>query len=120
MLDYKTLYNSDPFNLKIKNKDPWYLVNQKKLCSYHYKNSINYKILVDNIFNPISKIKKISDLPFIHASLFKITILSIKNKKKISTFHSSGTTSLSQSKINLDPKTSLLQSKLLVKFFKNS
>ncbi len=118
MLDYKKLYNTDPFGLKIKRKNPWYLANQKKLCFYHYKNSVNYKIVIDNIFNPISKIKKISDLPFIHASLFKnFNLISINNNQKISTFSSSGTTGLSQSKINLDPKTSLLQSKALDKIF---
>ncbi|MAV82119.1 MAG: acyl-protein synthetase, partial [Pelagibacteraceae bacterium] len=50
MIDYKTLFNSDPFGLKIKQKDSWYLINQKKLCSYHYKNSNYYKLISDNIF----------------------------------------------------------------------
>ena len=71
MIDYKTLYNSDPFGLEIKKKDPWYLTNQKKLCSHHYKNSKNYKLIIDNIFKSISKVKQISNLPFIHTSLFK-------------------------------------------------
>ena len=57
MIDYKTLYNSDPFGLEIK-KDPWYLTNQKKLCLYHYKNSNNYKLIIDNIFKNISQVKK--------------------------------------------------------------
>ena len=49
----------------------------------------------------------------------RITIyFQLKIKKKFQS-HSSGTTSLSQSKINLDPKTSLLQSKALGKIFKN-
>ena len=118
MLDYNKLYNSDPFGLEIKKKDRWYLKNQKKLCLYHYKYSKNYKLILDNIFKSISKIKKVSDLPFIHTSLFKnFNLISINNDQNISTFNSSGTTGSKQSKINLDPKTALLQSKALSKIF---
>ena len=118
MIDYNTLFNSDPFGLEIKKKDPWYLKNQKKLCSNHYKNTRYYKLISDNIFSPISKVKKVSNLPFIHASLFKnFNLISINNNQKISTFSSSGTSNLKQSKINLDPKTSLLQTKALSKIF---
>ena len=71
MLDYKTLYNSDPFGLPIKKKNSWFLIKQRKLSLYHYKYSKNYKLISDNIFKSISKVKKIADLPFVHASLFK-------------------------------------------------
>ena len=118
MLDYKTLYNSDPFGLSIKKKNSWFLINQKKLSLYHYKYSKNYKLISDNIFKSISKVKKIADLPFVHASLFKnFNLISRNNNQKISTFSSSGTTGTKQSKINLDPKTSFLQSKALSKIF---
>ena len=118
MLDYKTLYNSDPFGLPIKKKSPWFLINQKKLSLYHYKYSKNYKLISDNIFKSISKVKKISDLPFVHASLFKnFNLISRSNNQKISTFSSSGTTGSKQSKVNLDSKTSFLQSKALSKIF---
>ena len=118
MLDYKTLYNSDPFGLKIKKKNIWFLSNQKKLCLHHYKFSKNYKLISDNIFNPISKVKKIYDLPFVHSSVFKnFNLISTNNNEKISTFKSSGTSGLKKSKINLDPKTSFLQSKALSKIF---
>ena len=118
MLDYKTLYNSDPFGLLNKKKTSWFLINQKKLSLYHYKYSKNYKLISDNIFKSISKVKKISDLPFVHASLFKnFNLISKNNNPKITTFSSSGTTGSKQSKINLDPKTSFLQSKALSKIF---
>ena len=55
MLDYKTLYNSDPFGLQLKKKTPWFLINQKKLSLYHYKYSKNYKLISDNIFNQFPK-----------------------------------------------------------------
>ena len=118
MLDYKTLYNSDPFGLSIKKKNSWFLINQRKLSLYHYKYSKNYKLISDNIFKSISKVKKIADLPFVHASLFKnFNLISRNDNQKISTFSSSGTTGTKQSKINLDPKTSFLQSKALSKIF---
>ena len=118
MLDYKTLYNSDPFDLPIKKKNSWFLINQRKLSLYHYKYSKNYKLISDNIFKTISKVKKISDLPFVHASVFKnFNLISRNNNQKISTFSSSGTTGTKQSIINLDPKTSFLQSKALSKIF---
>jgi len=118
MLDYKTLYNSDPFGLPIKKKNSWFLINQRKLSLYHYKYSKNYKLISDNIFKSISKVKKIADLPFVHTSLFKnFNLISRNNNQKISTFSSSGTTGTKQSKINLDPKTSFLQSKALSKIF---
>jgi len=118
MLDYKTLYNLDPFGLKIKKKNIWFFANQKKLSLYHYKYSKNYKLISDNIFGPISKVNKIYDLPFIHSSVFKnFDLVSTNNHKMISTFKSSGTSGSKQSKVNLDPKTSLLQSKALSKIF---
>ena len=118
MIDYKTLYNSKPFDINIKKKNKWYLNNQKKLSLYHYKNSKDYKFIVDNIFKSIPKVKNISELPFIHTSAFKnFNLISTKNNKSITTFKSSGTTGHSKSKINLDPKTSILQSKALSKIF---
>ena len=118
MLDYKTLYNSDTFGLSIKKKDQWFFTNQKKLALHHYKYSKDYKLISDNIFKSISRIDKISDLPFLHVSIFKnFNLISKNNNEKISTFSSSGTSGKKKSKINLDPKTSFLQSKTLGKIF---
>ena len=112
MLDYKKLYNSDPFSTTIQKKNPWFLKNLKQLTLYHYKLSEKYKLILDNLFNSISKAKKVSELPFVHTSIFKnFNLITENNKEKILTFRSSGTTGQKQSKINLDPKTSLLQSR---------
>ena len=118
MLDYKKLYNSDPFSTTIQKKNPWFLKNLKQLTLYHYKLSEKYKLILDNLFNSISKAKKVSELPFVHTSIFKnFNLITGNNKEKILTFRSSGTTGQKQSKINLDPKTSLLQSRALSKIF---
>ena len=63
MLDYKKLYNSDPFSTTIQKKNPWFLKNLKKLTMYHYKLSEKYKLILDNLFNSISKAKKYLNYP---------------------------------------------------------
>lgn len=114
MIDYNKLFNSNPFGLSKKNKNSWFFLNHKKLSLYHYKYSIDYKKITNTMFEPIEGIKKISDIPFLHASIFKnFNLITKKNNKKFSTFSSSGTTSENRSKINIDSKTAFLQSKSL-------
>ena len=92
----------------------------KKLSLYHYENSKEYRVISDNIFKPISKVKEISELPFIHASAFKnYNIKSIQNNKFLKIFNSSGTSNQKKSQINIDPKTSILQSRALGRIFSN-
>jgi len=118
MLNYKKLYDLHPFGLASKIKDRLFLYNQKKLSLYHYKYSNHYKQISDSLFKPISKVKKISDLPFIHSSVFKnFNLLTSKKKHNVSVFRSSGTSGSKQSKINIDPTTALLQSRTLQKIF---
>ena len=120
MLNYKKLFDLNPFSLTIKNKNKLFFFNLKKLSQFHYKHSNEYKLISNNLFKSISRIKKISDLPFLHVSLFKnFNLISKINNSKISTFNSSGTTSSKRSKINLDFKTAFLQSKALSKIFSN-
>ena len=120
MIDYKTLYNTDAFDKSLNRKNKWFLKNQKKLSLYHYENSKEYRVISDNIFKPISKVKEISELPFIHASAFKnYNIKSIQNNKFLKIFNSSGTSNQKKSQINIDPKTSILQSRALGRIFSN-
>ena len=114
MIDYKKLFNSKPFGLSKKNKDPWFFLNHKILSLYHYKYSIDYRKISNTLFKPIKKINKISELPYVHASIFKnFNLITKNNNSKVSTFRSSGTTGKNMSKINIDPKTAFLQSKSL-------
>ena len=70
MIDYKTLYNSDPFGLLKKKKTSWFLINQKKLSLYHYKYSMDYKLNTgdlgffdkDGFFYITSRISKIAKI----------------------------------------------------------
>ena len=120
MLDYKKLFDLNSFSLPIKKKNKFFFFNIKRLSQFHYQHSSEYKLISNNLFKSISKIKKIADLPFLHVSLFKnFDLISKIKNEKISTFNSSGTTSNKKSKIHLDYKTAILQSKALGKIFSN-
>jgi len=120
MIDYNFLFNLDSFQITKEKKANFFLKNLLMLSKYHYENSKEYKIITDNIFKKINSKNKISDLPFIHTSAFKnFNLTSIKEEKHISVFNSSGTSGKNRSKINLDTKTSILQSKALKKIFSN-
>jgi hypothetical protein len=121
MLNYNKLFALDSFSLPIKKKDKFFFSNIKKLSNFHYRNSNEFKLISDRLFKSISKIKNIYDLPFLHVSLFKNFDLISKKKdlKKLSTFKSSGTSNTKKSKIHLDYKTAILQSKALKKIFLN-
>ena len=77
-----------------------------------------YKKISDKIFTDVKKTKNLSELPFVHANIFKrFNLISTDNINLSKTLTSSGTSSFVTSKINLDRKTSLLQSKALSHIF---
>ena len=118
MINYNKLYNIDPFSLTKNIKDPWYFLNQKKLSTYHYKYSKEYRLISKSLFKSIEKINKLSDLPYLHASIFKnFNLVSKNTNHKITTFKSSGTSGLKKTRINLDFKTAFLQSRTLGSIF---
>lgn len=118
MLDYKKIFSHDPYSMRQKKKDKLFLIEQKKLAMHHYKSCKEFKQITDRIFDKINKTKFLHDLPFIHAEMFKKFNLSSVNYKSLSTtLSSSGTSSSTKSKINLDKKTSLLQSRALSNIF---
>ena len=120
MLDYKKIFSENPFSMAQKDKEEWYYKYQKELTSYHYDNSIEYKKLTDQIFGGINTKKKLSDLPFVPVYLFKDFDLNSRNDPKSSkVLTSSGTTGEKTSKVYLDRKTSLLQSRALSIIFSN-
>jgi len=118
MLDYKSIFKKNSFSMKKNIKEKWFFSNQKKLSNHHYKNCEEYKKIIDTIFSNIDKINEITELPYLHTSLFKnFNLSSLKKNEDKKTFTSSGTTSSKFSKINIDMKTSILQSKTLKKIF---
>lgn len=118
MLNYKKLFSIKPFSVSQKFKENWYFKDQKKLSIYHYNKCREYKKISDTIFTDVKKTKNLSELPFVHANIFKrFNLISTDNINLSKTLTSSGTSSFATSKINLDRKTSLLQSKALSHIF---
>ncbi len=114
MLDYNKIFSLEPFALNKKQKKNWFFFKQKKLSNYHYMKCEKYKKVINKIFKKINYTKKIEELPFIHSSLFKKFNFKSTNLQNISkTYSSSGTTGSNKSIINLDKKTSFLQSRAL-------
>jgi len=117
MFDYSKVFKLDSFNSYQKTKNNWYLNFQKKLSKYHYDNCYEYKKLSNNLFSGF-KNSSLEKIPFVHTSLFKdFKLKTIKNESLIKTYTSSGTSGKKLSVINVDYKTSLLQSKALKKIF---
>ena len=120
MLDYKNIFSISPFSLNEKEKEKWYFDNQKKLTNYHYKNCKEYKKITNKIYGGFNKSKNLSELPFVPANLFKDFNLITNNINELSkTLTSSGTTGSKNARINLDRKTSLLQSRALSNIFQD-
>ena len=120
MLDYNKMFSKSPFSVNQEIKNKWFFKNQKKLSLYHYKQCKEYKKIVDKIFTGLNKTKKLSELPFVHAKIFKeFSMKSVKDINLSKTLTSSGTSGKAASQINLDRKTSLLQSKTLSHIFSN-
>jgi len=118
MLDYKNIFSINPFSLNQKEKEKWYYNQQKILTAYHYKNCKEYRKITNKIYGSLKRSKNITDLPFIPTNLFKDFNLVTDTKYDFSkTLTSSGTSGYKNAKINLDRKTSLLQSKALSNIF---
>ena len=118
MLNYNKIFNKELYKLNSVEKEKFFFKNLLILNNYHYKNSAEFKTLANTFF----KKKKIhtSDLPFLHVKMFKENNLkSIPKTIKTKIYKSSGTSGALLSKINIDRKTSLLQSKCLTKIIQN-
>ncbi len=117
MLNYTKLFKTDPFSVPHIKRKKWYFKNQVKLSKFHYKNCSEYQKISNKIFKKINSVRNVSELPFIHANIFKKYNLSSTNLESLSKTLTSSGTSGSISLINLDKKTSLIQSKALNKIF---
>ena len=119
MLDYKHIFKKNPFSMKQSKKEKWFLNNQKILSNYHFKNCAEYKNIANSFFKKTVEINNSSELPYVHAEIFKEYNLTSINKTNLTnSITSSGTSSKNKSIINLDLKTSLIQSKALSMIFR--
>ena len=82
------------------------------LHNFHYRKSKDYKRITNSIFN--NKIKKIEQIPFIPAKLFKeIDLKSIPDSNIFKILNSSGTSGGNPSRIYLDKKNEKRQTEVL-------
>ena len=118
MLNYSEMLRKPPFSMSSNEKEKWYLKNQKILCKFHYSKCAEYKNIVDRLNFNLDKISNLNQIPFIPARLFKeINLKSSTDENIAITLTSSGTSGSNVSKVQLDRKTSLLQSRVLNKIF---
>ena len=117
-LDYSDLFKNTPFSMAQKKKEIWFLERMKILCDHHYKYCLQYRSLTEKVFQPFDKCDSLLDLSFVPANLFKKNNLkTVITDSELKVFTSSGTSTNGKSKIFLDRKTALLQSRALEKIF---
>ena len=110
------LFTKNPYSMDKSKKQIFFKNFQKKLILYHYKNSQNYKKILNFLKFNAKKTYDLKDMPFLPVRLFKnFDLLSVDKKKVIKTLNSSGTTGNKTSKIYLDSYNSLNQVKTLQK-----
>ena len=109
-----------PYSLGKKDKSTFLNSFFFSLNKYHYKNSTNFKKIIDSIDFNINKKIPYEGLPFLPVRLFKNnTLKSISEKSITKTMTSSGTSGQEVSKIYLDKETSLNQTKAMIKIVSN-
>jgi phenylacetate-coenzyme A ligase PaaK-like adenylate-forming protein len=111
----KFLDKDNVFDSKNEKHQTLFLSSLKKLTLHHKKNCKKYKNFMN--FTPeLSKIKKISDLPYLPVKIFKSNILkSISDANVFKILSSSGTTNKNKSNIFLDKANSENQIRTLNK-----
>lgn len=108
------LLKKNPYSLDKKSKKLLFLKELKILNQHHYKNSINYRIIMKKLKINFKKKKKLEEMPFLPARIFKEHDLLSTNKNKIvKILKSSGTSSNKQTKIFLDKLNANNQFKVL-------
>lgn len=115
MINFNNLLKKEPFEYEKTKKKTFFFNNQKKLTWHHYRNSKEFKKIVDFGFSNAYRAKNLESLPYVHSKIFKLYNLKSTNSKKIKVLTSSGTSGSLLSKINIDLKTSLIQASVLKK-----
>ena len=104
-----------PYSQNIKQKKIFFEKELKNLTNHHYKNSKEYKRILDH-FEYNLKNKDLKKVPFLPTRLFKeINLISVKKEKIKKILMSSGTSGSKPSKIYLDKTNSRNQIMVLAK-----
>ena len=106
----------DPFIDNRVEKESILLEIMNGLTKHHYDNCVEYRRLIDNLYNGQVDYSELSDIPFVPVKLFKnMELKSISKEDIFKTMTSSGTSGQQVSKIYLDKYTANVQQKVLSK-----
>ena len=119
-MNIEEIFKLDPYRISAEKKSSIFNKKLHSLNKYHYKNSYNFKKIFDSSDVDINTLQPYEELPFIPVRLFKThDFKSVPDKNIVKTMTSSGTSGQEVSKIYLDKKTSMNQTKALVKIVTN-
>lgn len=105
-MDYNEWLTNEPYSWSQEEKERHYLPYFKELTAFHHQKCQPYGHTLDLLGYDATKIKKISDIPMLPISLFKLMALkSIADDAVFKTLVSSGTTGQTVSRIFLDADT---------------
>lgn len=116
MFNIEEIMTWAPYCLDSEEKRVLYEEGLSRLTYKHYKQCELYENMLNNFQFNINKQHKVEEIPFLPVRLFKqYELVSVPKEEIIKTMTSSGTTGQQVSRIFLDRKTSMNQTKALVK-----
>ena len=115
-MDINNFLNIQPYSLDKISKSKIMDSHFFELTQYHYENCNQYKSMLDAIGYNYKEQQNYSEIPFLPVRLFKMfDLYSVPKENIVKTMTSSGTSGQKVSKIFLDKKAALNQSKALAK-----
>ena len=115
-MNLQLLLDKSPYSLNKIEKTDIFDAYLYKLTEYHYNNCLQYKKMLDSLeFDPNVE-RNYVEIPFLPVRLFKMfDLYSVAKENIVKTMTSSGTSGQAVSKIYLDKKATINQTKVLSK-----
>lgn len=119
-MEYTKILNYGPYDVEKIEKNAILVETLNELTIKHYRQSLQYKNILDSISYKNNPINSLNKIPFLPVSIFKeLNLKSISEQDVFKTMTSSGTTGQKVSKIYLDKTTASNQQKTLVNIVKD-
>lgn len=113
-MDITDLFNISPYSLDSKEKERIHINLLKKITNHHLKMCEPYKKIINKLWGSNRIIHSSTDVPFVPTRIFKhLRLLSVPPEEITRTMSSSGTSGQMVSKIYLDSKNAIMQTKVL-------
>jgi len=115
-MELDSLFDIPPYSLSKESKNAYLDKYLYELTKYHYTNCNQYRDMLDSLEYNYNNQYHFSKIPFLPVRLFKMfDLYSVPKEEIVKTMTSSGTSGQVVSKIFLDKKTALNQSKALTR-----